>query len=953
MPYPLPEWMPAWLDAHPLPEVGHAMIVHAWENDPGRAVRATHFSGTAIIPSWKTGFMVAVESRTVELPVAFGLEHDEDVIDYLAQPDLRLWIAYPDPERRPSGYFTTPDFLVARRDHAEILECKPEEWLVERAARDPGLFVRDPESGTWRCPPGEAAVSEHGLIYRLVSSAQIDRLHIRNLEFLAAAFRAAPIAPAVAAQIVARVDAKPGISMGDLIRDGVDPDALHGAIVTRTVYVDLHRDVLAEPDRVPVYPNETIAAALAHRHTPSWAIGGIRPALATVAGGDRIRWDGIAYEIVNAGRTTIRLRTADQVGQSVARDESVARNEFEGLVRTGQIVPDGTPPKPEEVGRLLAERRYAMARPGHLSIATARLDVLAGIHRPGQPAKEPHDRTKRRWKAAQMQGLERTGDPVVGLLPATRPGNRLAKVDSRCRPIADAVIDELYLTPTRGNRRAVTGEVRRECGLLKIKPPSDKTIREWITIRERDPRAQLARLGFKGAYAVSPWAIVDPEATPINGDFPWALAHIDATELDLEFVCQYSGVNLGRGWLCRMVDSYLGTERARVLAFSPPGGAQTLELLRHCGERYRQLPQALGLDWGSENRNRDVVTFAQRQKIELRYRPKSRGRHGGPVERPFGSLNTQLLYSLAGNTQASKSARQGTPATNPKTHAVWTLPEFDALLDRYNALVDGQPRASDGRIPSEIAAADEAMLGRRPALNVTIDAQFRLLTMPSVTRATWHIHPERGVALENLDYWHPIFRHVARTGTRLDVRTDTNDISRAAAYVPGPFDRTLLEALEREGRAHGILPFYPLPELTDDPLTQRLPGVWVELRNRTLARIRVVSVAELTALSHEIRARLTGQRRGRDAYAVAVAGLIAEARETEKSLAARRQAVNKQAVALPDGRATVPTSAPQPGPVDGSNGSAPAPPTRRGLAADEPAFGEDVWATYLSANGDH
>lgn len=946
MPYPLPDWMPAWLDAHPLPEPGRALIVHAWENDPGRAVRATHFSGTAIIPSWKTGFLVAVESRTVELPVAFGLEHDEDVIDFLAQPDLRLWIAYPDPARRPSGYFTGPDFLVARRDRAEIVECKPEEWLVERAARDPGLFVRDPETGTWRCPPGEAAAAEHGLVYRIVSSAQIDRLHIRNLEFLGAAFRAAPIAPAVAAEIVARVDAKPGISMGQLIRDGVDPDALHGAIATRAVYVDLHRDVLAEPDRVPVYPNATIAAALAHRHTPSWAIGGIRPALATVAGGDRISWDGITYEIVNAGRTTIHLRAADNADQSVARDE------FEGLVRTGQIVPDSAPPRPEEVGRLLAEGRYAMARPGGVSIATARLDVLAGIHRPGQPVAEPNDRTKRRWKAAQMKGLEETGDPVVGLLPAARPGNRLAKVDSRCRPIADAVIDELYLTPTRANRTAVTGEVGRRCGLLKIKPPSDKTIRDWITIRERDPQARLARLGFKGAYALSPWAIVDPDATPINGDFPWALAHIDATELDLEFVCRYSGVNLGRAWACRMIDAYVGTELARVLTFSPPGGAQTLELLRRCGERHGRLPQALALDQGSENRNGDVVTVAQRYGVELRYRPKSRPRHGGPVERRFGSLNTQLLYSLAGNTQASKSARQGTPATNPKSHAVWTLPDFDALLDRYNALVDGQPRASDGRIPSEIAAADQAMLGRRPALDVTIDAQFRLLTMPSVTRAKWHIHPERGVAIENLDYWHPIFRHVARTGTQLDVRTDPDDISRAVAYVPGPFGRTLLETVAREGRAHGILPFYALPEPTDDPLTQRLPGVWVELRNRTLAKIRVVSVAELAALSHEIGARLTGQRRGRDAYAVAAAGLIAEARETEKSLAAHRQAVNKQAMPLPDGRAQVATSAPQPVPVDGSSGSTPAPPTRHGLAADEPAYGEDVWATYLSADGD-
>jgi putative transposase len=944
MRYPLPAWMPAWLEARSLPGSGRALLAHAWGNDPGRAVRATHWSGTAMLPCWKTGFMLALESTTLELPTALALNDDDDVIDLLAQPDLRLWLAYPDPKRRPSGYYTTPDFAAARHDRAEIVACHREEWILQRAARDPGFFVPGPEPGAWRCPPGEAAAAEHGLTYRVVSSAQVDRPYVRSLEFLNAAFRAGPVAPAIAAEIVARVEAKPSISMGDLIRAGVDPDDLDRAVAFRSVWVDLHRDVLAERDRVPVYPNETIAKALAHRHTPSWAIGGVRPPLVAVSGGDRITWDGIAYEIVNAGRTTVHLRTADGSGQGLARAD------FEGLVRSGQIVPDCAPPKPEQIGRQLAEARYAMARPGHVAIATDRLEILAG--RPGRAGRDVDDRTKRRWRAAQRQGLAATGDPVVGCLPRPRPGNRLAKVDTRCRPIADAVIEELYLTPTRGNRRSVIGEVIRRCRALGIRAPSERTIRDWITERERDPKARQARLGFKGAYAMSPWAIVDPDATPINGDFPWALAHADATELDLEFVCQNSGINLGRAWMVRLVDAYLGIELARVLTFSHPGSAQTLELLRRCVQRHARLPQALALDQGSENRNADVVTFAQRFGMQVRYRPKSRPRHGGPVERRFGSLDTQLLYSLAGNTQASKTARQGTPATDPKPRAIWTLSAFEALMDRYNEVIDGLPRASDGRIPREIAAADEAMLGHRPSLNVVIDAQFRLLTMPSVTREAWHIHPEQGIALDNLNFWHPIFRHVGRTGTKLDVRTDPDDVSRAVAWVPGPFDRGLLEALESEGRANNIEPFYPLPEPTDDPLTQRLPGVWVELRNRTLARLRVVSMAELAALSHAIHARLTGQRRHRDDYAEALAGLLAEGFETEASLAARRAAVNKQAIALPDGREAMPPCGPVPGPVAGSTGAAPVLPGQAGLAADEPAYGDDVWSTYLSVDGE-
>lgn len=49
----------------------------------------------------------------------------------------------------------------------------------------------------------------------------------------------------------------------------------------------------------------------------------------------------------------------------------------------------------------------------------------------------------------------------------------------------------------------------------------------------------------------------------------------------------------------------------------------------------------------------------------------------------FGTTNTQLVFNLLGNTQATKQVRELTPAVDPKKQAVWTLGDLYTYLTEY------------------------------------------------------------------------------------------------------------------------------------------------------------------------------------------------------------------------------------------------------------------------------
>src|SRR5947209_18647958 len=102
-------------------------------------------------------------------------------------------------------------------------------------------------------------------------------------------------------------------------------------------------------------------------------------------------------------------------------------------------------------------------------------------------------------------------------------------------------------------------------------------------------------------------------------------------------------------------------------------------VMRLCVTRYGRLPTAITVDGGPEFRSVYFEHLLALYKVRKHQRPASEPRFGSPLERLFGSLETEFLYHLLGNTQAAQPPRRMTRATSPELLAVWTLP---ALAER-------------------------------------------------------------------------------------------------------------------------------------------------------------------------------------------------------------------------------------------------------------------------------
>lgn len=83
----------------------------------------------------------------------------------------------------------------------------------------------------------------------------------RNLEFLDDYLRSPrPLRPeAETAALVSLVRHSPGITLRELLHQSATADLIYSLIADSTIYVDLRREVLSEPDRVHVFPFEEAA----------------------------------------------------------------------------------------------------------------------------------------------------------------------------------------------------------------------------------------------------------------------------------------------------------------------------------------------------------------------------------------------------------------------------------------------------------------------------------------------------------------------------------------------------------------------------------------------------------------------------------------------------------------------------------------------------------------------
>lgn len=731
-------------------------ILQVFEDDAARVVRSTPFSSAGTFPSFKNQAVIQRESRTVELPYFRLLEHDDDVLAYVDQPSIPVKASWYDADGRRRTSTMTADVLVIRRSRVALVETKADEVVARQAEARPGYIVWEEGLERWRCPSVEAYLEPFQLAYEIVTPSLFPATRLRNLEWLGRAFQAAPPHPSIVDRVVDRVRVEPGIMMDTLISEQTCSEGeLHVLVAHQVVYVDLDRDDLTLARAVPVYPSGAVARALATRHTPSYAIGGPARAVFTLRTGTALTWHGADFEVVAAGPDEVVLR--DLAGTSAALT-SVPRASLLGAWETGALTTDG--PDPElgaRLDRTPAGERYKQTDQAGLDEAVRRFEALMAWRRTGAVPSGTTKRSLQRWACAQKEWETATGDPLVGLCPEPRSGNRTVKVDARVNAIIAAAIDDLYLVPNGTNVAKVVGAVTAQCREAGVPEPHARTVQRRIKQISQERRTH-AREGRKAAYAHKPFAPIDTDASAPNGDFPFAAAHLDSTELDLETVHPDTGLPLGRAWIHRLVDGYSGIELARLISYAHPSEGVAMEVLWRCANRWRALPLRLTVDGGSEYKGLALGILAQAYRMEIDKRPTSRARSGAPVERSFGSLDTDLLYQLQGNTQTRKNVRQQTPETNPTFAAVHSISWLDGVIEEYNEIIGA--RMDPARGEARIDVLQRGLRARHGTSipHVAVDDRLRFLTMAPVERGgTRRISGTKGFTVGRETYWHDDF----------------------------------------------------------------------------------------------------------------------------------------------------------------------------------------------------
>lgn len=738
------EWV-AWASRLGLADIARQKIAEIRSSEPVRHVQGRGGNVCARYPSWKMGHVVQAESHTVELVgIRCGYEFDDTVLEYWDQP-CKLKLNYATKSGKPVAVFHTPDFLVLRTTGATFEEWKAAETLPALAEQMPGRYVPVGGAGSaWRCPPGEVSARELGLSYRVRTSTEFSLTFQRNIAFLEDylqdCLRLRPDAPVkvntpmmhgeTRRKIVDAVQAHFGITVAQLLQ-AFDADAIYAAIAAHAIHVDLTDAPLAEPEHVHVFHDADVAQAF------------------------------------------VAVQTAHVMAKEPMSTPSTQTTTNSGRVRAHDLILQASPVDLRE-----ANERY------HAVLAT-----LAGE----TPTTTMSARTLRHYLRRYREAESIFGSGYLGLITLrARKGNRTAKLPKCSEALLQQYIEGHYETLKQKSIRQAYGEYVLACERKGVSPASRITFGKRVRTR---PRAEQVRKrqGDRAAYACTPFASVLTSTasvwrleatTPRHGDFPWQIAHLDHSELDIELVCAKTGRNLGRPWLTLMIDAFSRRILAVHLSFDPPSYRACMMVMIECVRRHSRLPQTLVVDNGPEFGSVYFEALLARYAITKLTRPAAQPRFGSIIERLLQTSDSTFIHNLQGNTQITRLVRLVTKPVDPKTQAIWTLGELhDYLWIWAYEVYDQLDHPALSQTPREAFLVGLAISGSRPHRRVEFDEAFRILTLPTTVKGTAKVVPSRGVKINYLFYWCDAFRQRTIEETRVPVRFDPFNAGLAYAYV--------------------------------------------------------------------------------------------------------------------------------------------------------------------------
>ncbi len=757
----------AWCQRLQLKPETEEIIRSIRESPPVRKVRGRANNVTGRYPSPKMGVSIQFESQHVELWAIYAMERDDDVLEYYDQ-SVRIPLRYRAKSGRNTTQWHTPDFFVVRRERAGWEEWKPASALNTLADDMPARYQQD-TTGRWRCPPGEDYAEQVGLTYQVRSSAQYHPLFIQNLKFLQDYWaHPTPIEASQEAQVLRVLEQHPGLRLTELLEvcPDVSVDAIWALLGTRRLFTDLSAASLMDHEQVHLFLSEQeIRAEGLPRGVLAQPSAPLLPLL----------WDGriwFAEEI--AGLVHLR----PEIGETLSLEAS----RFQRLLQTGamqrlsEIAP--SPMTPEIRAALTVASPKAQQR------ANARLQRILLYVQDGEVTAPM--RSIQRWLHAYKSAEALHGCGYVGLLDrVAQRGNRTRRASDASMQLLHTFLKEHYATPQAKRAAAVYQLYVSECKRMHLPAVSERTFyRERARFVTHDVTA--ARLGRRAAYREQPYFYYLDQTTPRHGERPFALAHLDHTQLDILLVSSVTGKPLEKPWLTLLTDAYSRRILACYLSYDPPSYRSAMMILRVCVQRHLRLPQELMVDRGADFGSVYFETLLTRYGVTKKERPPAQPRFGSVLERLFGTTNTMLLNQLRGNTQVTKMPRQMTREVDPKQQAVWTLQRFSERFEEWAyEIYDQMEHPALFQSPRDAFTEGMTRAGMRLHRLIVYSEEFLMHTRPTTHTGQAKIHAARGITVNGLRYWNAVFQNREVAGTSVPVRYEPYDMGVVYVFVQG------------------------------------------------------------------------------------------------------------------------------------------------------------------------
>lgn len=779
------------------PQAGQDLVMRARREAPVREVRFNGGNVCHRYPSRKMeGRVIVTESRSAEFRACLQYEYDPNLLEYYPQPvELDLWLHKEDPSRR-SRVSHTPDFLLIQSDGICLVEWKQERRLQKNAEKYPDRY-RSEASG-WRSPLLEDYLRDLGISYQLRSAEEHPATFVQNLQFLASYLDAdcPPISDRARGSLEVQFDGRAMVPLLELVeaartddsqpfQDGYTTDDLYKAIAGREVVFDWYEDDLGDTLRTYIYRD--LPALNFHRAVMTSGQQEFPDNIATaIEVGARVDYDGFTYLISMVGKEKVVLQRGGDYTEIPVQ-----------LVEQFHLDRRLTIHPVQKKGMELAVRLNALS-PRAIQDAVQRAEwvELAKTCPESVPRSK---RTLQRYRKKMWTAGEVLIDQRLAL--ASQYGNcgvSTRRIPEDVLKAIERTVQEKYNKEANPSKAAAYLYFKAECANQVLTPCSYKTFLKKM----RPYTSDLKRLGRKGAYQLKPIVYYLDREDPIHGARPWQYVHVDGTELEIFARGLKSMKKLGKVWLTMAMDAESRAILGFVVSFEKAGYRSVMMLLRDLVRRHNRLPEYLILDNGPEHHAHALKRFARIYGITIVYRPKGEPRFGTVIERGFGTVHTEFIRLLEGNTQLLKNPRSVSLAVQPERFVRWTLVSLHGALDcfftdRYGK--DPHPAHRDLDYPGPVEHLHHRLeeTGQRRHRLIRYDQQLLIESCPGPVDGDSRVVDNlRGIKVMNLYYQSEAFHSPGMMGKKVEVRIDPWDPRFVYALVNGHWERCVsIEAM--------------------------------------------------------------------------------------------------------------------------------------------------------------